>query len=343
MMHTRQFGVEIEIANRDLNQMAKILREAGFNVYNQDDRSLSRGTQMLTGWGQGSAESFPEYTSAWRVIADGSVHRGCEVVSPILSGQDGLDQTRRIIKAMNKAGAKADKHCGLHVHVDARDLAPLELQNVARRYAAFEPVIDTFINPARRSNNNTYCKSTAEAVKAIDASMFFNNTDFIRKLRDRYVKLNLCAFLRHGTVEFRQLEGTTSWTKVCNWIEFCVSFVEASRIDKNLLTAHATQVAESYNRIPVDARKFLHRYEVDVYDFADIMNVGRSRVPQIIERMNQQLPGMFTKHPNYDDCWLVTIQRETNSFPAVTGTWSAGIPANVVSHLHNIAATHASS
>lgn len=37
---------------------------------------------------------------------------------------------------------------------------------------------------------------------------------------DRYHKVNLVAYSRHKTVEFRQHSGTTNFTKMRNWILF---------------------------------------------------------------------------------------------------------------------------
>lgn len=45
---------------------------------------------------------------------------------------------------------------------------------------------------------------------------------------DRYRKLNFNSYIQHGTVEFRQLEGTLDSAKVAAWIEFCTSFIGES-------------------------------------------------------------------------------------------------------------------
>lgn len=52
---------------------------------------------------------------------------------------------------------------------------------------------------------------------------------FIRNcLGDRYRKINFASYIQHGTVEFRQLEGTLDELKVAAWIKFCTTFVSES-------------------------------------------------------------------------------------------------------------------
>ena len=122
-----------------------------------------------------------------------------------------------------------NKSCGFHVHVNANDLSSQVLMNTVRRYAANENQIDAFMAPSRR--NNSFCKSNLGMLRALDG---FNPTNNARMLAsaaeyyDRYYKVNLCAFLRHGTIEFRQHGGTMNAEKVVNWIAFCVNFVEKS-------------------------------------------------------------------------------------------------------------------
>lgn len=340
MMTNRNFGVEIEIGNRTPDQMTKILRDAGFNVFNQGDRSLNNGARMLTNPQRRTAEAFPEFKAAWKVIYDGSVEDGCEVVSPILNGQKGLDAVKSVIKTMNKAGAKADHRCGLHVHVDANDLSIVELLNVARRYAAFESTIDSFVKPTRRANENGYCKSMETVVDAMDKVLFSNDKTFLKMLGNRYFKLNLQAYLRHGTVEFRQLEGTTSWTKITNWIEFCISFVEASRMDEETVKHFGMKSTEILKNIPDELRQFIGIRQIDAWDVAYLLKIYEYQVPAAIERFNKIVPGAFKPLSGYSNIWEVNIPFAKVSFPEVTGTWDKGVAPNVVSHLHTIARTH---
>lgn len=337
MMNGRTFGVEIEIGNKGLRAMAEILRATGFNVYCDADGSMNNGSVMFDQ--NRYAQERPEYKLAWRVISDGSVSRGCEVVSPILSGREGLDQVKRIVKAMNKAGAKATEECGLHVHVGAGDLSALELQHVARRYAAFESVIDTFVNPRRREDKGQWCHSMHKIVETIDGMAVSSSESMINQIGGRYYKLNLQAYLKHGTVEFRQLEGTTSWTKIVNWIEFCVCFVEASRLSGGVVEAYLNETEEVFKGVPEAARNLSRYRSIDIYELARVWNLNtRPAINDRVREMNEKIPGLFTYR--YHECWNVNLSLKKVPFPQVTGTWNQGIPANVVAHLHHVASTH---
>jgi cytochrome c551/c552 len=148
----------------------------------------------------------------------------------------------QVVKLMADAGARVNKSCGFHVHVNARDISGASIANIVRRYARHEAAIDGFMVHSRRGSNNSYCRSTdaivsrfsTVAVNATAESMASianrENYDDVtgRYAGGRYHKINLCAFLRHGTVEFRHHGGTMSPSKVINWIAFCVTFFETS-------------------------------------------------------------------------------------------------------------------
>lgn len=77
---------------------------------------------------------------------------------------------------------------------------------------------NTNLNSLLGANNNMFTSSES-----------LNN--FIRScFRDRYRKINFMSFIQHGTVEFRQLEGTLDEVKVAHWINFCLTFVSESAL-----------------------------------------------------------------------------------------------------------------
>ena len=50
-----------------------------------------------------------------------------------------------------------------------------------------------------------------------------------RAFNSRYFKLNLQSYVKYGTVEFRHHSGTTTFSKVKNWILICARLVEYSK------------------------------------------------------------------------------------------------------------------
>lgn len=201
----RNFGVEIELIGLSTSQATDALTDAGIEVYNAGyTHSVSRTT--------------------WKVVTDGSVgSRGCEVVSPILVGEDGVAQVKRVMNALAGAGAGVNRACGLHVHIDAHGLSAPEILTIVARYGRYEMEIDAFMPPSRRGFANSYCQPVANL--RLRGS---TPREAARSMRGRYYKVNLQSFIKYGTIEFRQHSGTTDAHKAVNWIKFLQAFVEES-------------------------------------------------------------------------------------------------------------------
>lgn len=204
MNMTRRFGVEIEFVGLNPQRAAEIVNAAGV------------------------ACSFEGYThrvmSSWKVVTDASVRGGAEIVSPPLEGEDGLNQLRTVLDALNNAGAGVRRSCGVHVHIEAAGMDASWIANVLNRYARFEGDIDAFMPPSRRGSANQYCKSLSRTR--------WNGND-VRSMANsmgcRYYKVNLQSYLKYGTLEFRQHAGSLNFAKISNWIGLLQQFVEASR------------------------------------------------------------------------------------------------------------------
>jgi hypothetical protein len=204
-------------------------------------------------------------SQAWRIVHDGSIRGGigAELVSPVLRGDDGLAQVKKIADALQVIGATANSTCGFHVHVGGLRAADLSFfRNLVKLYAKFEPVIDTLMPVSRRGNANTYCRSVdAQAVanRGIDAATSFESLVFAATglpatdYSARFFKLNLVAFRKHRTVEFRQHAGTVDSAKAIAWIKTCLRMVEAAANGKT--GEGAAPAPESFATLPTKARK----------------------------------------------------------------------------------------
>ena len=225
----RRFGLELEFFNISQERVESLLSQAGITCWNEDgDESYDDDGNPIAGEG-------------WKITDDGSIDGdwSVELVSPILSGVEGLREVAKVVEILSDAGAKVNKSCGFHVHVDAGDLSSTVLFNVYRRYALHEVQIDSFMVPSRRGNSNAYCQSTVNlvgrtqgvsaALTAREAAQIMEEQYTSHGFRGgRYYKVNLCAYLRHGTIEFRHHGGTVNVNKVLNWIVFCLTFVQTS-------------------------------------------------------------------------------------------------------------------
>ena len=206
---SRKFGVELEMKGISRDKAVRVLRAIGINVQNEGYNHTRR--------------------DHWKIVPDGSVHGGFEVVSPVLQGEEGLEQLRAVTTALKDAGGKVDRQCGFHVHFDAADLRVDHIRAVVNRYAAHEARIDSFMPQSRRANNNTYCRGLADIVSRRNFREAATLGALAGAQGGRYFKVNLQSYQVHGTIEFRQHSGTLEAPKAVNWVRFLAAFIEATK------------------------------------------------------------------------------------------------------------------
>lgn len=214
-------------------------------------------------------EGYNHHTrSHWKVVTDGSlgdVARGIEFVSPILIGAAGLQQVETVCRALADFGCTVSKKCGLHVHVGVGVTPGMAFfRNLVKLYSTFEPVLDSIMPPSRRASNNLFCRSmTAAQPSAIDAAMSIEAiqaamgarrpTTPIQQDTRRYYKINLQAFARHHTVEFRQHSATLDATKARAWTVLCLRMVAAAKdgiaIGSNAAPLNAARPGSKAHRV----------------------------------------------------------------------------------------------
>jgi len=214
MIMSRRYGVELEMLVPTLtptNTLVEAIVAEGVPCYNA---------------------GYTHATSAqWKFVSDGSLMPargtyGVELVSPPLTGEEGFEQIRKVCQVLARFGVTVNRSCGLHVHVDANNLTVDAMRRLAIVYADAEGILDTFMPPSRRGNNNSYCQSVARANKAsIARANGARDLATVMSGGSRYAKLNFTSYWRHRTVEFRHHAGTVDAGKVVNWTKMCLRLV----------------------------------------------------------------------------------------------------------------------
>ena len=287
----RKFGVEIEFKGLDRTDAERSLRNAGINV-------------QIEGYNHDTC-------SHWKIVSDGSVNGGWELVSPPLSGNAGIDEVRKAATAMVEAGAFVDRQCGLHVHVDANDLSAATIVNLTKRYATHENEINKLIPSFRHACE--WARGMGEVSTMVSDYLRSNPSATSRQVCERaraynrYYKLNLQAYLRHGTVEFRQHSGTVDGTKIANWIVFCVTFVEDSKVTVQTVApvAPVQTAPASTERANAIARKFSKMLElfqsrgaygtVSAQTIATELEISEASVPSYVSMFRDRYPSVVVK------------------------------------------------
>ena len=118
-----QFGVEIEAFNIDSETLYRSMEKIGEKLVEKNGIS-----------------------KYWKLEDDGSLigRHSFELVSPILHGRAGINNVKRVLDMLKKNGARIDRSCSMHVHIDAKGLLKKSsfLKYLIARYGTFEREID---------------------------------------------------------------------------------------------------------------------------------------------------------------------------------------------------------
>ena len=242
----RKFGVEIEYVGPTHNQLAEALRRHGLIAQTENYGHTRHAYWKVTDDGSVRAHGRN---------ADGTYQHTGELVSPPLKGADGFEQLRKACDALRETGATVNRTCGLHVHHDAADFTVATFRNILRGYAQNQSNIDGLVSPSRRSQmRQTYCRPidpTYVTMLERAAEMDTGSRDMRRTMFNnwgRYYALNLNAYPRHGTVEFRQHQGTVEYAKIAAWVKFGKAMIDAAQ---NAITVAST-LTDFLGILPLD-------------------------------------------------------------------------------------------
>lgn len=217
-------GVELECTNVDRDAVRRACAARG--IATRDDYH-----------NYNHADSNDTY----KLMSDGSlrrsrsdVHGTCEIVTPVLND---LSSLRTVCEVLNEAGAGVNKSCGLHVHFGAARFTDAQWRRIICNYARIERIIDGFMPASRRGDESQWCGSVIGAAGRIEAHPSWTFADMRCAIGGRYHKVNLEAFARHHTIEFRQHAGTINFAKIENWVKFLAGLLTYSIQNEALLEA----------------------------------------------------------------------------------------------------------
>ena len=192
----------------------------------------------------------------WKVITDSSVRSrnhcyGLEIVSPILKGKKDLKTLTKILNFMeSNENFEVNSTCGIHVHVDVNDANTNQIANCVKLYSKQSEYIDAILQPSRRADGTKGIQWARNAYDRMgydrgDNNALFNMIDqhlinsevegqstlatingLCSAMGGRYNSVNLNAYRKYGTVEYRQHGGSLNAEKVCNWVVFVTNLTD---------------------------------------------------------------------------------------------------------------------
>jgi hypothetical protein len=166
------------------------------------------------------------------IKTDGSIRAesGCisYEISLVFSRKD-FGPLRRLCHILWKLGARTNESCGLHVHLDCRDLYPVQaLNNYGNEMV---PTDRTTFNAVKargiRLNN------VLGLMKRMVDGHRLTNMYCIPVMSDgdaegRRTAINLMAFMKHGTIEIRMHQSTISYNEIAGWTDFLYNMTRSS-------------------------------------------------------------------------------------------------------------------
>jgi len=180
-------------------------------------------------------------------VTDGSLgDDGREYVSPILQGDEGFHEIRKFAGILQGWGYFVNRSCGLHVHIDGRDLGCEDIKKILKITRYFEPVLYAMLPESRHEGSYSvplerFPKSRfriaardEEALKKLwYGPRGSGRVDLKSKYHhSRYYGLNIHSWFFRRSLEFRYHSGTLNAQKITNFIVICQALVDKAKESK---------------------------------------------------------------------------------------------------------------
>lgn len=250
----QKFGIEIEMTGLTRSDAAKIVAKY-FNSSVQHiggvyDKYCVQDSSGRT-WNLVYDSSISTFDGDGRSI--GRRNYAVEFVSPICKYSD-IEDIQKIVRLLKKEGnAKANKSCGIHIHIDASRFTADKLRNLTNIMYSKENLIYKALK-VDVSRENTFCRKVSESFLQKLNNSRPQTLDELSNIwyeghsershdhydRSRYHALNLHSVFSKGTIEFRLFNGTLHAGKIKSYIQLslaitnqALSQTRASRIKTN--------------------------------------------------------------------------------------------------------------
>lgn len=215
----------------------------------------------------------------WTVERDGSVTApSAEVVSPVCRYED-IEMVQAVVRAIRAAGAKADRSCGIHIHIGLGEHTPQSLRRLVNIVNAKEDLLTMAlgITPERRER---WCRPVEQR--------------FLTEL-NRHKPATMDEFAR---IWYRQSGGTNS-----DWRACARQHYDYSRY--HLLNLHAPFSTERPAHT-IEFRAFnatLHAGEIKAY-----IQLCLAISAQALSTKAASSTRLVTDNPKYTfRCWLLRL------------------------------------
>lgn len=228
-LFTRTFGVEIECYNASRPDIIRAARAHNQVVESQGYNHTDSGVA--------------------KIVSDCSLS-GANTNEVVLPPANDFAALEAICAALNEAGAKVNRSCGLHVHIDARNMHPSVAWRVIHNYRLMYDDICHILAPSRINSRWAMLNPEPRGVASWCALADL-------QCNSRYYAVNLYAYKRHKTIEFRQHQGSVDFDKISRWVEFLQTLVRLSEQNEVLTSAHISELRQILARPVAHGRRLV--------------------------------------------------------------------------------------
>ncbi len=251
-MLNARFGIEIEFTGITKDKATKVVADyLNATIENVID-------------GYGTRRIIQQDGRAWKIMNDGSIRcerksnggtistnndYSCELVSPILTYKEDIDNLQEIVRLLRKTGAFTNSSCGIHIHLDGANHTPTTIRNFVNIIASKN---DLFYKALEIEEERIrFCKKMDEKLvqnlnkkrnwtfKQIE-DIWYENYHGSRQThynQSRYHFLNLHSFFNgHGTVELRGFNSELHAGKIRSYIVLALALNNQALTQKSAST-----------------------------------------------------------------------------------------------------------
>jgi len=187
---------------------------------------------------EGLSREFDFSSTCWRVKPDGSLrNEGAEFVSYPIRGKNLIYAVLMLNEFLNGSfpNHAFSERTSVHVHLNIRNLTFEEVIKLIIIYTIVEPLMFSYVKKVSVDRyNNIFCipiKDFFEPTIIYKKSLEQLLTSFDINLPrnwSKYSGMNLIPIRDYGSVEFRQLGGTSNPTTIINWVSLILKLKQAA-------------------------------------------------------------------------------------------------------------------
>jgi hypothetical protein len=176
---------------------------------------------------------------SWEIKSDGSLQNGIEL-SPensnhLFYNEESLLQIKEILALCRVYRVKAKPTCGLHIHINARNLSDKQILNIIKEWEARQKYIAKRFKISKERLSET-CKflpkTEIHKLNEKQIHQFRNNNNYSFNsygyITEKYYSLNVSHLPKNDyqSIEFRMFSSTTNFKEIKSIIYFILTFLQ---------------------------------------------------------------------------------------------------------------------